>query len=75
MLTKTFKKAMSLSDSNHKTKYFYGRYLFQNDKFKEAIDYFLQVNNLVPHYLDTHEYILISYHKLKDWEKYENLQQ
>lgn len=65
---KNFKKAMSLSDSNHKTKYFYGRYLFQNEKFKDALDYFIQANNLVPHYLETHEYILISYHKLKDWK-------
>ncbi|MCM4172439.1 tetratricopeptide repeat protein [Arenibacter sp. TNZ] len=69
---KNFKKALSLSDSNHKTKYFYGRYLFQNDQFKEAIDYFTQVNNLTPNYLDTQEYILKSFHKQKDWGNIKN---
>ncbi|MCM4152773.1 tetratricopeptide repeat protein [Arenibacter sp. N53] len=69
---KNFNKALSLSDSNHKTKYFYGRYLFQNDQFKKAIDYFSEVNNITPNYLDTHDYILKSFHKLMDWEKMKN---
>src|SRR5690606_27367333 len=50
-----------------KTKYFYGRYLFQNNKFGEAIDQFKKVDQIVPNYLDTHDYLLKSYHKLKKW--------
>jgi tetratricopeptide (TPR) repeat protein len=65
---KYFKKSLSLSDANHKTKYFYGRYLFQNEKFKESVDQFREVNQSVPHYLDINDYIFKSYHKLEDWE-------
>jgi tetratricopeptide (TPR) repeat protein len=65
---KHFKKSLSLSDANHKTKYFYGRYLFQNNQFKESIDQFKEVNQSVPNYLDTNDYILKSYHKLGEWE-------
>lgn len=65
---KYFQKSLSLNDANHKTKYFYGRYLFQNNKFKEAIDQFKEVDQSVPNYLDTNDYIFKSYHKLKDWE-------
>jgi len=64
---KYFKKSLSLSDANHKTKYFYGRYLFQNNKFNEAIDQFKQVNQTVPNFIDTHQYILKSYHHMEDW--------
>jgi len=64
---KYFQKSLSLSDANHKTKYFYGRYLFQNNKFGEAIDQFKKVDQIVPNYLDTHDYLLKSYHKLKEW--------
>ena len=65
---KYFQKSLSLSDANHKTKYFYGRYLFQNNKFNEAIDQFKQVNQSVPNYIETNDYIFKSYHKLQDWE-------
>lgn len=65
---KYFQKSLSLNDANHKTKYFYGRYLFQNNKFNEAIDQFKQVNQSVPNYLETNDYIFKSYHKLQDWE-------
>jgi|GEM_PF-135204 len=65
---KYFQKSLSLNDANHKTKYFYGRYLFQNNKFDEAIDQFKEVNQSVPNYLDTNDYIFKSYHKLKDWD-------
>lgn len=64
---KYFKKSLSLNDSNHKTKYFYGRNLFKNDRFKEAVDQFKQVNQTVPNYIDTHQYILESYHHMEDW--------
>ncbi|MCK0190079.1 tetratricopeptide repeat protein [Arenibacter sp. F20364] len=65
---KHFKKSLSLSDANHKTKYFYGRYLFQNNQFKAALDQFKEVNLIVPNYSDINDYILKSYHKLEDWD-------
>jgi tetratricopeptide (TPR) repeat protein len=69
---KYFQKSLSLNDANHKTKYFYGRYLFQNNKLSEAIDQFKEVDQNVPNYLDTHDYIFKSYHKLKEWEAMES---
>ena len=72
---KYFQKSLSLSDANHRTKYFYGRYLFQNDKFKEAIDQFKEISLIVPNYLDTNDYIFKSYHKLKDWENMKSYSQ
>ncbi|RTE55120.1 tetratricopeptide repeat protein [Arenibacter aquaticus] len=69
---KYFKKSLSLNDSNHKTKYFYGRNLFRNDRFKEAVDQFKQVNQTVPNYIDTHQYILKSYHHMEDWAQLRN---
>jgi tetratricopeptide (TPR) repeat protein len=46
--------------------------LFQNNKLSEAIDQFKEVDQNVPNYLDTHDYIFKSYHKLKEWEAMES---
>ncbi|MEZ4968596.1 MAG: tetratricopeptide repeat protein [Flavobacteriaceae bacterium] len=67
-----FQKSLSLGDANHKTKYFYGKYLFGNNKFIEAIDQFKEVNQSVPNYLETNDYIFRSYHILKDWKNMES---
>lgn len=72
---KYFQKSLSLRDANHKTKYFYGRYLFQNGQLKEAIDQFKEISLIVPNYLETNEYIFKSYHKLQDWENMKSYSQ
>lgn len=67
-----FKYALQLDPSQHNCWYYYGEFLFNQQRFSEAINCFKNVNHYSPSYLSTDYYLLQSYHQLSNWEALTN---
>jgi len=64
-----FKKALSINQNLHTSWYFYGRFLFREWRFDEAISSYLKVLELSPNYKDTRLMLMKCYHNTEDWAK------
>lgn len=68
---KDFKYGIQLDNMRPGSWYYYGVFLFKEDRFYEAITCFKKLNKLTPNYLDTDGYILQAYHQLSQWKEME----
>ena len=70
-----YKKALELNQSNHVTRYFYAKFLVDNDRNVEAINHLKQAVTISPNYEKAVNLLMATYHKTEDWDNLKKLTQ
>lgn len=68
-----FKKALAINENLHSSWFFYGRFLFEEWRFGEAIKSYSKVLELSPNYRNTKEMLMKCYHHTGNWEELQKL--
>ncbi len=70
-----FKKALQISPLSHVPLYFYGRFLYNDDRIVEGKELLIKAFEISPHYSDTQILLMKVYHQTNDWENLKQLAQ
>ena len=68
-----FKNALAYNNNNADSWYFYGRFLFGQQRYNEAIEALLKTNDISPGYISSLELLMRIYDRLQDYDRLHQL--